>query len=118
MSETKFEVGDTVSWCGITGTVIKIVDYGDYTYPVVTTFPHERLASFTSDGKYYSWHKEPSLKLVSKAKKKITVDCWVNLYDGGKLIMHYRNKEDSEYHAVKYKEGFVTTVHLSKEIEI
>jgi hypothetical protein len=42
----------------------------------------ERYCYFYKDGKVYSWTKEPSLKLIKKAKKKVKKYRWG--------IYHYR----------------------------
>lgn len=68
-NETKFKEGDIVEWCGVRGKVITIPGRG--IHPVVCGFENETVASFTYDGKYMDWHKEPSLKLIEQPKKKV-----------------------------------------------
>ncbi len=70
-----FEVGDVVEWCGVRGIVSEL-DEG-----VKVIFPNKLPLYFCSDGKYEHWHKEPSLKLIEKAKKKVnkSVTRWVNI---------------------------------------
>ena len=71
MSE-KFEVGDVVEAFGVKGVVKEIKENSDF--PVKVSFEigeNLNIWSFTLDGKYFGWAKEPrSLKLVEKAKKE------------------------------------------------
>lgn len=112
MSETKFEVGDTVSWMGAEGVVKEIYDGS---VKVIFT-PMCYIQLFFIDGRLHQFHTEPSLKLIRKAKKKITVECWVNVYGDG-IYRFYETKDQAINNAVK-SYGDVTTVHLSKEVEI
>ncbi len=122
MSDTKFEAGDTVSWMGVEGVVICSKHSGDY--PIECYFKYgiglEYTNFFTSKGRFFYWHTEPSLKLVRKAKKKITVECWVNVYkDNVTKLFNNKEEADNDSYRVAHMYGYqVTTVHLSKEIEI
>lgn len=124
MSETKFEVGDIVSWMGVEGVVICSKHSGDY--PIECYFKYgiglEYTNFFTSKGRFFYWHKEQSLKLVSKAKKKIAVQCWVNVYrrKNGSISQIAHSEEDIAIADRDYgtHKEYLTTVHLSKEIEI
>lgn len=69
----EFQVGDKVEWCGCVGEVLAIDDYGRY--PLAVDFGVAR-PFFTRDGRFYEWHKEPSLKLISRPKKKVTMYKW------------------------------------------
>lgn len=40
-------------------------------YPVRIKFSENAYISFTENGRLYDWHKEPSLKLINKAKKSV-----------------------------------------------
>ncbi len=116
MSETKFEVGDSVSWMGATGTVEEIgKDKSLLVYFPTDDCRHE----FYPDGRSHSFHVEPSLKLIHKAKKKITVECWVNLIgDGATGAYCSRYFADTDAEILRHRYPDVTTVHLSKEIEV
>lgn len=118
MSDTKFEAGDTVSWMGVEGVVNRIDRLGLFSVEV-DFHDHSATRVFLSDGKQEPWHKEPSLKLVSKAKKKITVEYWVNVYKSGATHLCH-TKQDAIFFAgfVCMNDSFLKTVHLSKEIEI
>lgn len=70
-NEKKFEfkVGDVVEWGGVRGKVY--AGLSSLVHPVMCEFENETVASFTYDGKYMDWHKEPSLKLIERPKKKV-----------------------------------------------
>lgn len=119
MSETKFEVGDEVSWMGAEGCVINITEYPADKFAVVR-FKNEQCSySFLLDGRLMEFHKEPSLKLIKKAKKKLTVECWVNAVRNGMTGCYY-NRCDAhrDTDILRERSPEVTTIHLSKEIEI
>lgn len=113
--ETKFEVGDTVEWCGVIGVIKDIKDKIDY--PVKCLFEDEYTVWFTSDGKYYNWHKEPSLKLIGRPKKKIKKYKVLYKNDCGIFFVSqntYSDKED--FKSKSYKT--VAFIQLIKESEI
>jgi hypothetical protein len=67
MSE-KFDVGDVVTAFGNRGAVVRVdlrANYG-----VTVEFEGGGVEYFTNDGKINGWQKEPSLKLIEKAKKE------------------------------------------------
>jgi hypothetical protein len=77
----KFEVGDTVEWCGCIGK-IKFISRHPISHPILVCFDDDPLAykaiSFTADGKFLSWHASPSLKLVDiHIKTSITMCTFV-----------------------------------------
>ncbi len=122
MSDTKFEAGDTVSWCGTHGVVMSVCEHDnkDYNTSVRVYFEEVKQSEyFCFDGRYMKYHTEPSLKLVRKAKKKITVEYWVNVYKSGATHLCH-TKQDAIFFAgfVCMNDSFLKTVHLSKEIEI
>lgn len=68
--ENKFLTNDVVEWCGVRGVVLNNnVHYSDL--PVECKFGDSAIRYFTKDGKYCDWHKEPSLKLIKRPKKKV-----------------------------------------------
>lgn len=70
----KFEVGDTVSWMGLEGTV---KDFCYYTHnPMMVSFPNGDKWYFIEDGRMRPDHTEPALKLIAKAKKYKEVVKW------------------------------------------
>lgn len=75
-----FKVGDVVEWCGARG-IVERLDAGT-SYPITVKFESGAYNSFTKNGKYYSWHKTPGLKLISRPKKRVkkTVEAWANVY--------------------------------------
>lgn len=98
-SITEFKVGDIVEIFGVRG-VVKTVSFP---HPFPDPFPIKvwldigRGVSFTEDGRYFSWAKEPTLKLIERPKKKEkrTVRMWVNVYSNGKRYA-YHSKEEAE----------------------
>lgn len=70
----EFKVGDVVEWCGCRGVVKDETDHrnsgGNYCI-IVVSFDENKTSydSFYNDGKKYSWHKEPSLKLIKRVKR-------------------------------------------------
>lgn len=61
-------VGSKVRAWGVDGIVTNHRGV-DADYPVIVDFGNGDANSFTLDGKYYRWHKEPSLVLVERAEK-------------------------------------------------
>lgn len=82
---TEFKKGDIVEAFGCEGEVVS--DNGNTHFPleVRVTIPENDSGciclSFTKDGKWVPWAKEPSLKLISrpKRKEKRVVEMWVNV---------------------------------------
>lgn len=72
MSETKFQVGDVCTYQGCEG-VITAIDLREKTYPITAVFNEDegQFGTFTLDGRHNIWHKEPSLKLIERPKKKV-----------------------------------------------
>ena len=55
-----FKKGDKVNWCGVEGVIDNWVD-GAYPICIVVKGLSR---TFTLDGRYYTYHTEPSLKLI------------------------------------------------------
>lgn len=95
----EFQVGDKVEWCGCVGEVLAIDDYGRY--PLAVDFGVAR-PFFTRDGRFYEWHKEPSLKLISRPKKKVTMYKWAYRVNNDAyretVCFHLDAKTAQEYH--------------------
>lgn len=70
----QFEVGDRVKAFGVEGTVVETGHY------VLVDFGSQDKIAFTVDGKVGSFVKEPSLELVSKARKKKKVKGFIAAY--------------------------------------
>lgn len=119
MTDTKFEVGDIVDWMGVEGVVKEILGFPNDGHVYVDFYQADMKQGFHPDGKLYGFHKEPSLKLIKKAKKKITVECWVNVYSNKRTdpyTIAFDTKSEAEMEMCR--ENYLTTVHFSKEIEI
>ena len=69
----KFKVGDVVEWCGIYGRVEDDEPEFDDNYPIFVAFYNEVDFDpvFTIDGKFSRFHKEPSLKLITRRYYKV-----------------------------------------------
>lgn len=93
--EQMFQVGDVVEAWGVRGKVAKQTPSHDY--PILVEFENGNWSTFIFDGKYYQWHKTPSLKLIERQKKKVKVTrkSWANIYDDGKGYV-YPKKEEAE----------------------
>lgn len=65
----KFQVGDIVTAFGLKGKVISIKSSS--LYNIIVDFEEGPQEAFSTDGKEMLWHKEPSLKLIERPKKKV-----------------------------------------------
>jgi len=81
MSEREFKVGDRVKWAGLNGVVIRIIS--DSENPVIVEFENERMDSFTSDGREYTWLKKPSLKHRNFKPKAKLREVWITPHPDG-----------------------------------
>lgn len=68
IDQPQFQVGDIVDWCGAMGEVMSENSGRDYENITVAFGDYVKV--FLKDGRYFDWHKEPSLKLVERAKTK------------------------------------------------
>ncbi len=114
----EFKVGDKVEWMGVIGTVVITPGYNrnsNVIYPLEVDFNVNGVRLFTRDGKLESFHKEPSLKLVERPKKKVkkTIERWANIYSSY-IISNY----DSEKHANKCAEDRIACVKLTGTYEV
>lgn len=115
--ETKFEVGDVVEWCGVRGVVTDIGECGVHCFFDHSYHGHIKTYMFDLDGKSNTWHTEPSLKLISKAKKKRKVKLYANLHKntfgvaGGYGSIQY-TATDIGIHS------YIRVPELDKEVEI
>jgi hypothetical protein len=81
----KFEVGDKVKAFGCDGEVVGVYDAQSVVYPLVVEFLGCKLtADFEANGRFGSWHKEPSLVLIEKARKYVEFNDW----ETGKYYKH------------------------------
>lgn len=75
---TEFKVGDIVEAFGCRGVVVALNE--SRSEPIVEfegVFNVRK--NFYRDGKYFEWAKEPSLKLISRPKKKVKKTVWVGV---------------------------------------
>lgn len=69
----QFSIGDKVTWCGVEGVVQK-TSCDKYTVVLFAQDGFDYGVHFTKDGKYYSWHKEPSLFHVEDKMERLEWD--------------------------------------------
>ena len=74
MSETKFQVGDEVEGFGLRGKVTMLNRYGIIDVCWEGT---KNVDYFDETGRGETWHKEPSLKLIERPKKKVMKRFWL-----------------------------------------
>jgi hypothetical protein len=65
-----FMVGDVCEAYGLSGIVESIDTYVWARLTDESRRDEKRLVSFLKDGTFQPWHKEPSLKFISRPKKK------------------------------------------------
>jgi hypothetical protein len=98
--ETEFKVGDICMAFGMR-CVVEDIDKSPSDYPVNVVFEFsEKKESFTPNGRLYGWHKEPSLKLIERPKRKVKKRFYMMVYkcEGGwhqASIMVDENFKDS-----------------------
>lgn len=109
-----FAVGDTVSVFGVEGKVVSVSVGDGFVYVKFDGVPFEH--AFFLDGKQYNWHREPSLKLVSRPKKKVvkTIERWVNISSQGPDAAVHEKEEYAQAWKVK---GCIATVKLTGSYE-
>lgn len=116
-NETKFEVGDIVEWCGVLGNVI-LCDKDTLYCSFYNKFNGNiKEQKFTLDGRYEQWHSEPSLKLISKAKKKRKVKLYAYLHE----VRNCSGDEPKYFEQLSYitvKIPGKRVPELDKEVEI
>lgn len=117
--ETKFQVGDKISAFGVEGEVVSINVSSDF--PIKCNFVNGYSATFSINGKHSFWHKEPSLKLIERPKKKVKM--YKVLFKNLDYINqfqvsgdHYADREDFESRV--YSNQFIQFIQLIKESEI
>jgi hypothetical protein len=113
--ETKFKKGDIVEWAGVYGCVeisskdCVWVNFGPIEYEGNSRYES---TEFLPDGRLFDWHTEPSLKLISKAKKKRKVKLYACLIgESGNQHLSLLTLESLANTAVRVPE-------LDKEVEV
>lgn len=81
-----FEIGDTVDWLGLIGVVdfVCVNSAKDDFLGIRVSFLNAQVAAFTLDGRYFP-DQYPSVKLVSRKKKKVKLEGYLNIYSNGSL---------------------------------
>lgn len=82
----EFRKDDIVEWCQVRGVVV-LVDSDE----VLVKFQDSQCnTSFLPDGRYFKWHKEPSLKLIERPKRMVrkSVTKWCNIHKNGWIGTH------------------------------
>ncbi len=88
----EFQAGDVVTFGGI--ECICEANHNNDAYPIKVT-AGSSVRTFTRDGRYEEHHTEPLLKLVRKAKKKVTRYQFAHLHPDGSWILTSRYYKDS-----------------------
>lgn len=88
--QSLFQKGDIVEAFGLRGKVVFTYSKGHYSVKV--KYDTGSFDDFTSHGLYANHHKEPSLKLVERPKKKIkkTVELYVNIYPNKDVLPSHK----------------------------
>lgn len=84
----KFQTGDIVEAWGVDGVVRSIGCF------IHVKFSTRDTANFYLDGKLEEWHAEPTLKFVSRPKRKVKKTIWVNIYEG-KIYRVFDSESDA-----------------------
>jgi hypothetical protein len=75
VSESKFKVGDRVSWLGLKGMVISTTESGNHPIAVEWDTKEALREYFTLDGRYWKGQR-PSLKKLKKKKARYFYGAW------------------------------------------
>lgn len=114
-----FKIGDQVDWLGLKGTVVQTIDTVYGLVHVQFKTMGIGIHIFGSDGAYQAG-QEPSLKLVSRPKKKLTLYpalCRFDKRDNGEMSRFYLS--DSLYESLEdAKTRDCNVVGLGPAIEI
>ena len=105
----QFEVGDKVRAFGVDGVVVVVMNAK---YGIVVSFENTSDEKrFTHDGVYLSWHKEPSLFLVEKAKKEEPIVQWYS------VLAKPKSQERPRRYSSVYKgeDDFLNTIGLAND---
>lgn len=108
----EFQVGDIVEWCGVQGKVDSIIMEDDYSLCVLFGEDND-FAYFTLDGKYIHWHKTPSLKLISRPKKKVKKTYWIS---SAKSLQNNNMRTSSHLYLSKADAEIVNHAGTDKQI--
>lgn len=115
--ETKFKVGDKVRAWGIDGVVKP--SYMNSS-ELLVAFDNNKYQYFDQEGKAQSWHKEPTLILVERPKKKIkkTLEVWGCRYVNGGLASNDVYKTKLEVEDRIAGSAYVVPIHLTGTYEV
>lgn len=122
----KFQVGDIVEAFGVRGEIISLEN--SPSYPILVKFYDTgtfwNKAAFIIDGKFEDWHKEPSLKLIERPKKKVKRTYWFatalvewdNVFKRGisELTLDKEELNDS-YRGVNCKDRQIHSIEIEEE---
>lgn len=120
-NEIEFKVGDIVEAFGCRGVVVKLDKNFDYSVEVFFD-DYQGSIDFLGSGQLFRWHKEPSLKLISRKKTKKKFWLWLDK-DSGLVLSHVRDEEGKRVgdrvsgYSSKEWSGFVKIPGTEVEIE-
>lgn len=80
-----FQVGDKVCAFGLDGTVTDFDQTAKYGLTVRWDNCDEECDEFMNDGRFYDYHKEPSLVLVERPVKKVKKSFWLWADENGEV---------------------------------
>ena len=108
--EQEFRAGDIVEAFGCRGVV---ASSGDLIF--VRFNEDDRISTFQLDGKEIYWHKLPSLKFVSRPKKKVKkkIEWIIYFYENGGIDMVYGAQRNKPFNP-----DYIKAEHFQREIEV
>lgn len=95
----QFKIGDIAEAFGVQG-IVACTDVLTYNHLTISVSFNGSYEYFTQDGRLHVWDKTPSLKLITRPKKKVTktIECWTNVYSSsehGNFFDSYEEARDS-----------------------
>lgn len=114
-----FSVGDKVRSFGLDGVITGISNIGAYPVSVKWDSRDAGADSFTLDGRFSVFHKEPAIVLVEKAKKKIKLYKYIYSSSSGnwnETISYFKDDSDFKNYFVNIKE-FKKIEHTEIEVD-
>lgn len=116
---TEFKVGDRVKAFGCEGVVAHVTEEPPNKLPLCVHYENGKTRWYYPDGREEEWHKEPSLKLIARAKTKVKLyPALLEVNDGwGMSFELFKNEEEAK---CEYPNSFIrllTDDHHAVEVE-
>jgi hypothetical protein len=109
--KVEFKVGDIVRDGGVVGKVAHVDSSMDRVFVEFEVDGETKSDYYTFDGRTQPWHKEPSLEILSRPKKKYKIKVFALVDDNGDIAKIYTEK-------MSFVNVSHTVVELEKEVEI